>query len=63
MRIPRLVAIPGTLPEPSRRPPGCRFAPRCTHALPSCSLSIPVLETLEPTHTAACFRAKELAPA
>ena len=28
----RLVAIPGTLPEPARRPPGCRFAPRCATA-------------------------------
>ena len=28
----RLIAIPGTLPEPARRPPGCRFAPRCPHA-------------------------------
>jgi oligopeptide/dipeptide ABC transporter ATP-binding protein len=26
----RLIAIPGSLPEPARRPPGCRFAPRCT---------------------------------
>ena len=26
----RLIAIPGALPEPARRPPGCRFAPRCT---------------------------------
>jgi peptide/nickel transport system ATP-binding protein/oligopeptide transport system ATP-binding protein len=59
---PRLVAIPGTLPEPARRPPGCRFAPRCAHAEPACTVAIPVLETLEPAHTAACFRAKELAP-
>ncbi len=58
---PRLVAIPGTLPEPARRPPGCRFGPRCAHALPSCSASIPVLESLEPAHTAACFRVRELA--
>ena len=58
---PRLVAIPGTLPEPARRPPGCRFGPRCAHALPACSASIPVLESLEPAHTAACFRARELA--
>ena len=60
---PRLVAIPGTLPEPARRPPGCRFGPRCAHALPSCAAAIPPLETLEPAHAAACFRAKELAPA
>ncbi len=58
---PRLVAIPGTLPEPARRPPGCRFGPRCAHALPSCATAIPVLETMEPAHTAACFRARELA--
>jgi peptide/nickel transport system ATP-binding protein/oligopeptide transport system ATP-binding protein len=60
---PRLVAIPGTLPEPARRPPGCRFGPRCAHALPSCATAIPPLETLEPDHAAACFRAQELAPA
>ena len=39
----------------------CRFGPRCAHALPSCAASIPVLEALEPAHTAACFRARELA--
>ena len=32
----RLVAIPGTLPEPSRRPPGCRFAPRCSKVIAAC---------------------------
>nr|WP_198374598.1 ABC transporter ATP-binding protein [Roseomonas rubea] len=57
----RLVAIPGTLPEPARRPPGCRFAPRCLHAEPACGTAIPLLETLEPAHSAACFRARELA--
>ncbi|WP_338147840.1 ABC transporter ATP-binding protein [Neoroseomonas terrae] len=58
---PRLVAIPGTLPEPARRPPGCRFSPRCTYAVASCSAAIPPLEALETAHTAACFRARELA--
>ncbi|WP_240790121.1 ABC transporter ATP-binding protein [Roseomonas sp. HF4] len=59
---PRLVAIPGTLPEPARRPPGCHFGPRCSHAQPACSNAVPMLETLAPAHTAACFRARELAP-
>jgi oligopeptide/dipeptide ABC transporter ATP-binding protein len=59
---PRLVAIPGTLPEPSRRPPGCRFAPRCAYAEPACTEAVPLLEVLEPAHTAACFRARELFP-
>ena len=58
---PRLVAIPGTLPEPSRRPQGCRFAPRCAHAEPACTQAVPALEELEPDHTVACFRAREFA--
>jgi oligopeptide/dipeptide ABC transporter ATP-binding protein len=52
----RLVAIPGNLPEPSRRPPGCRFSARCVHALPMCSEAIPPLRTLESNHEAACIR-------
>jgi len=58
---PRLVAIPGTLPEPSRRPRGCRFAPRCAMAQPGCTEAVPLLESLQPEHSAACFRARELA--
>ena len=57
----RLVAIPGTLPEPSRRPRGCRFAPRCPMAEPACTQAVPMLETVEPAHTAACFRVREFA--
>ncbi len=55
----RLLAIPGGLPEPSRRPPGCRFAPRCARADPACSAAMPVLEPMEEGHLAACFRARE----
>jgi len=59
----RLVAIPGTLPEPSRRPPGCRFAPRCTHAIAACATDLPPLAPYGPNHQAACLRASEWAPA
>ena len=59
----RLVAIGGTLPEPSRRPPGCRFSPRCLHSIPACTTALPPLEQLEPAHSAACIRAAELAAA
>jgi oligopeptide/dipeptide ABC transporter ATP-binding protein len=52
----RLVAIPGNLPEPSRRPPGCRFSARCVHAVPMCGEAIPPLRTIEPNHEAACIR-------
>ena len=52
----RLEAIPGTLPEPGRRPPGCRFAPRCPRAIPACSEALPPLTAQGPGHDAACIR-------
>src|ERR1700733_12574378 len=55
--------IPGTLPEPGRRPPGCGFAPRCAYELPACAAAIPALEELDSGHAAACIRAAELAAA
>ena len=59
----RLIAIPGTLPEPIRRPPGCRFAPRCGYAIAACSTAIPPLTDQGVGHTAACIRIGELASA
>jgi len=59
---PRLAAIPGTLPEPGRRPPGCRYSPRCAHAIEACRAAIPPLTEFDPTHSAACIRAAELVP-
>jgi oligopeptide/dipeptide ABC transporter ATP-binding protein len=56
----RLAAIPGNLPEPPRRPSGCRFSDRCDHALPPCSLTIPPLESFEPDHQAACIRVRDI---
>ena len=57
----RLIAIPGTLPDPARRPPGCRYSVRCRYAQPSCSNALPPLILEEADHWAACLRAKELA--
>jgi oligopeptide/dipeptide ABC transporter ATP-binding protein len=57
----RLIAIPGTLPDPARRPPGCRYSVRCRYAQPSCSDALPPLVLEEADHWAACLRAKELA--
>jgi oligopeptide/dipeptide ABC transporter ATP-binding protein len=57
----RLIAIPGTLPDPARRPPGCRYSVRCRYAQPSCSEALPPLILEEDDHWAACLRAKELA--
>jgi oligopeptide/dipeptide ABC transporter ATP-binding protein len=57
----RLIAIPGTLPDPARRPSGCRYSVRCRYAQPSCSDALPPLILEEADHWAACLRAKELA--
>ncbi|SEE57496.1 peptide/nickel transport system ATP-binding protein/oligopeptide transport system ATP-binding protein [Rhizobiales bacterium GAS191] len=54
---PRLVAIPGTLPDPARRPPGCRYAPRCGLRIEACAAAIPPLTGIEAAHSAACIRA------
>jgi peptide/nickel transport system ATP-binding protein/oligopeptide transport system ATP-binding protein len=55
----RLIAIPGSLPEPARRPPGCRYSVRCPLAIPACSDAIPALVGTEPNHAAACIRIGE----
>ncbi len=52
----RLVAIPGTVPEPANAPPGCSFAPRCALAEPACSAGVPPTITLGADHRAACRR-------
>src|SRR5215472_2125129 len=57
----RLVAIEGTMPDPARRPAGCRFRPRCPHAAPACAAAIPPLAAFDDGHAAACIRVAELA--
>jgi peptide/nickel transport system ATP-binding protein len=57
----RLVAIEGTLPDPARRPAGCRYAPRCRYTVPACTAAMPQLAAFDPGHTAACIRVVELA--
>ncbi|WP_431907549.1 ABC transporter ATP-binding protein [Amycolatopsis thermoflava] len=50
----RLVALPGTPPDPARRPPGCAFHPRCAVAVNACGADRPELADLGATHAAAC---------
>ena len=56
----RLATIPGQVPSLGNLPPGCRFAPRCAHALPACRAAEPVLAAVAPGHAARCIRASEL---
>ena len=59
-----LNAIPGSVPEPGRLPPGCAFAPRCGLARAACSAAIPADVMLGAGHRAACIMPQDaLVPA
>ena len=49
-----LFSIEGTPPDPRRPTAGCRFAPRCPDAVPSCRRDDPRLDAREPGHLVAC---------
>jgi peptide/nickel transport system ATP-binding protein len=53
----RLATIEGAVPDPTRYPPGCRFAPRCPAALEACRQPQELRE-LEPGHWVRCGRAE-----
>jgi peptide/nickel transport system ATP-binding protein/oligopeptide transport system ATP-binding protein len=36
-KVERLSTIEGFVPKPTNLPPGCHFAPRCTHRMPRCT--------------------------
>jgi oligopeptide/dipeptide ABC transporter ATP-binding protein len=50
----RLSVIPGTVPNPLRFPPGCKFHPRCPSAVDKCRSVEPALRELRPGHWVAC---------
>jgi peptide/nickel transport system ATP-binding protein/oligopeptide transport system ATP-binding protein len=47
--------LPGEMPSPLALPPGCRFHPRCPRVKERCRQHLPVLESVSPSHEAACF--------
>ena len=53
--------IPGVVPRPDAWPPGCRFAPRCTHAVAACDAAPPPLEAVA-ARAIRCIRWRELSP-
>jgi peptide/nickel transport system ATP-binding protein len=50
----RLVSIPGSPPDLTNPPPGCRFNPRCKYAMEVCRKKVPALIETEKNHFAAC---------
>ena len=51
----RLESIPGTVPKLIDPPEGCRFAPRCKHAIPTCTTATPPLRQVGSGHKVACI--------
>ena len=51
-----LTPIPGDIPSPLERPPGCVFHTRCPEVLADrCNVSIPTRTKVSQFHTASCF--------
>jgi peptide/nickel transport system ATP-binding protein len=56
----RLLAIPGTVPDPRALPTGCAFAPRCSFAGDDCHAGVPPLAPFEDGRAVACIRPQRL---
>ena len=51
----KLESIPGSVPNLIHAPTGCRFHPRCPHAMPICKEQVPPTTVESPAHKVACF--------
>ncbi|MBQ04292.1 peptide ABC transporter ATP-binding protein [Candidatus Bathyarchaeota archaeon] len=52
----KLISIPGDIPDMINPPSGCRFNPRCSHAISRCREEVPSLIEYEKDHLVACFQ-------
>ncbi len=52
--VKRLPSIPGTVPPAYALPKGCRFAPRCPHAMAQCHQDSPTIHYIQETHKVRC---------
>ncbi len=50
-----LKSIAGSVPNLVDPPPGCRFHPRCPHAMPSCRERFPEMAVVGANHEVACY--------
>ncbi|MGC8691797.1 MAG: ABC transporter ATP-binding protein [Thermoplasmata archaeon] len=51
----KLHVIPGSIPNLVNPPAGCRFHPRCPHAMEICTREKPVMKEIEKDHYVACW--------
>ena len=54
-RRPMLPTIPGMVPAPGQRGPGCYFADRCPRVTERCRAETPALAAIGPEHEVACW--------
>ena len=59
LRAQRII-LEGDVADPSDPPSGCYFHPRCQYAVDRCSTVTPPLLEIEPGHTVACHRVREI---
>lgn len=52
----QLTSIPGTVPNPTAWPEGCRFAERCSEAADACSVEQELVRIGDPSRVARCWR-------
>jgi oligopeptide/dipeptide ABC transporter ATP-binding protein len=50
----RLYSIPGSVPHPAYKPPGCPFHPRCPYKQPTCEQTFPAMCDYAGGHSARC---------
>jgi peptide/nickel transport system ATP-binding protein len=55
------VALAGEIPDPAHPPSGCRFHPRCPHAMDRCLGEVPVLVAKAGSRSVACWLHEERA--
>jgi peptide/nickel transport system ATP-binding protein len=54
-----LKSIEGNVPNLVRPPPGCRFHPRCAHAMGICKETVPQIREVQRDHWVACYRVEQ----
>jgi peptide/nickel transport system ATP-binding protein/oligopeptide transport system ATP-binding protein len=50
----KLATIPGAVPDPANKPPGCPFHPRCPYVQESCRVQFPDMSDFGDKHLARC---------
>ena len=48
------IVLSGEMPDPLHLPSGCRFHPRCPHAMPQCAVDEPVWKEVRSGQATAC---------